>query len=217
MEDWLMASSSNSSTDLAMDSLSLTLTNTRVIDGLIFAANSAGMTPEAYAEWLLTKDGHRFADANNYGIVTSAGFFARFTPTEYAAVLAASVDTVEVPEPIGGVPTEEQQQAYDEAVLTYSLLENPTAEETAAYEAAVAIYEAASTVENQAEIDAAEAQNAKANEIKALLDELTAAERVSLDDQRVTDGLALLVSRELLGAERPAEITAYERPSPGGE
>lgn len=151
-----MASSSSSSTDLAMDSLSLTLTNTRVIDGLIFAANSAGMTPEAYAEWLLTKDGHRFADANNYGIVTSAGFFARFTPTEYAAVLAASVD-------------------------------------------------------------AAEAQNTQAAEIKALLDELTAAERVALDDQRVTDGLALLVSRELLGAERPAEITAYERPSPGGE
>ena len=139
-----MTSSSNSSTDLLMDTLSLTLTNTRVIDGLIFAANSAGMTPEAYAEWLLTKDGHRFADANSYGVVTSAGFFARFTPTEYANVLAASVD----------------------------------------------------------------------NEIKALLDELTAAERVALDDQRVTDGLALLVSRELLGAERPAEITAYERPFP---
>lgn len=127
-----------------MDTLSLTLTNTRVIDGLIFAANSAGMTPEAYAEWLLTKDGHRFANANSYGVVTSAGFFARFTPTEYADVLAASVD----------------------------------------------------------------------NEIKALLDELTAAERVALDDQRVTDGLALLVSRSLLGAERPAEITAYERPFP---
>ena len=212
-----MTSSSNSSTDLTMNTLSLTLTNTRVIDGLIFAANSAGMTPEAYAEWLLTKDGHRFADANSYGVVTSAGFFARFTPTEYADVLAASVDTVEVPEPIGGVPTEEQQQAYDEAVLTYSLLENPTAEETAAYEAAVAAYEAASIIENQAEIDAAEAQNAQAAEIKALLDELTAAERVALDDQRVTDGLALLVSRELLGAERPAEITAYERPFPGGE
>ena len=130
-----------------MDTLSLTLTNTRVIDGLIFAANSAGMTPEAYAEWLLTKDGHRFADANSYGVVTSAGFFARFTPTEYANILAASVD----------------------------------------------------------------------NEIKALIDELTAAERVALDDQRVTDGLALLASRSLLGAERPAEITAYERPSPGGE
>jgi len=130
-----------------MDTLSLTLTNTRVIDGLIFAANSAKLSPEAYAEWLLTKDGHRFADANSYGIVTSAGFFARFTPTEYADVLAASVDS----------------------------------------------------------------------EIKALLDELTAAERVALDDQRVTDGLQLLVSRGLLGAERPAEITAYERPFPGGE
>jgi len=200
-----------------MDTLSLTLTNTRVIDGLIFAANSAGMTPEAYAEWLLTKDGHRFADANSYGVVTSAGFFARFTPTEYADVLAASVDTVVVPEPIGGVPTPEQQQMYDEAVLAYSLLENPTDEDTAMYEAMVASYEAASTAENQAEIDAAEAQNAKANEIKALLDELTAAERVALDDQRVADGLALLVSRELLGAERPAEITAYERPFPGGE
>jgi len=130
-----------------MDTLSFTLTNTRVIDGLIFAANSAKLSPEAYAEWLLTQDGHRFADANSYGIVTSAGFFARFTPTEYADVLAASVD----------------------------------------------------------------------NEIKALLDELTAAERVALDDQRVTDGLQLLVSRGLLGAERPAEITAYERPFPGGE
>ena len=139
-----MTSSSSSSTDLTMETLSLTLTNTRVIDGLIFAANSAGMTPEGYAEWLLTKDGHRFADANSYGVVTSAGFFARFTPTEYADVLAASVD----------------------------------------------------------------------NEIKALLDELTAAERVALDDQRVTDGLQLLVSRGLLGAERPAEITAYKRPFP---
>jgi len=200
-----------------MDTLSLTLTNTRVIDGLIFAANSAGKTPEAYAEWLLTQDGHRFADANNYGIVTSAAFFARFTPTEYANVLAASVDTVVVPDPIGGVPTAEEQQMYDDAVAAYALLENPTAEDTALYEAMVASYEAASTPENKAEIDAAEAQNAEASEIKALLDELTAAERVFLDDQRVTDGLQLLVSRGLLGSERPAEITAYERPFPGGE
>jgi hypothetical protein len=199
-----------------MDTLSLTLTNTRVIDGLIFAANSAGKTPEAYAEWLLTQDGHRYADANKYGILTSAAFFARFTPTEYTGVLAASANTVEVPEPIGGVPTAEEQQAYDDAVLAYSVLENPTDEETATYEAAVAAYQAASTAENQAEVDAAELQNSQAAEVKALLDQLTAEERVSLDDQRVTDGLALLVSRGLLGAERPAEITAYERPFAGG-
>jgi len=199
-----------------MNSLSLTLSNTRVIDGLIFAANSAGKTPEAYAEWLLTQDGHRYADANKYGVVTSAAFFARFTPTEYAGVLAASVNTVEVPELIGGVPTAEEQQMYNDAVAAYSLLENPTDEDTAMYEAMVASYEAASTAENQAEVDAAELQNTQAAEVKALLDQLTAEERVSLDDQRVTDGLALLVSRELLGAERPAEITAYERPFAGG-
>ena len=44
---------------LTMDTLSVTLTNTRVIDGLIFAANSVGKTPEAYAERLLTTEGHR--------------------------------------------------------------------------------------------------------------------------------------------------------------
>jgi hypothetical protein len=135
-----------------METLSVTLTNTRVIDGLIFAANSVGQTPEAYAEWLLSHDGYRYADANSYGVITSAAFFARFTPAEYASVLEAS-----------------------------------------------------------------EAQDAAADSVKALLDELTAAEKVELDDQRVTDGLALLVSMELLAAERPAEITAYERPLPSGE
>ncbi len=212
-----MTSSSNFSTDLTMDTLSLTLTNTRVIDGLIFAANSVGKTPEAYAEWLLDNDGYRYADMNSYGVVTSAGFFARFTPTEYATILAASIDTVDVPDKIGGVPTEEQEAAYQAAVFEYLMIEDPTAEETATYEAAVEAYRVASTAENQAEVDAAEAQNAAANAVKALLDELTAAEKVALDDQRVADGLALLVSMELLAPERPAEITAYERPFPGGE
>ena len=212
-----MASFLNFASDPTMDTLSVTLTNTRAIDGLIFAANSAGMTPEAYAERLLTTEGHRFADANSYGVVTSAGFFARFTPAEYADVLAASVDTVEVPEKIGGLATEEQYAAYQAAVLEYSMLEDPTAEETATYEAALEVYQLATTAENQTEVDAAEAQNATANAVKTLADELTAAERVALDDQRVTDGLALLVSMELLAASRPAEITAYERPFPGGE
>ena len=197
-----------------MDTLTITITNTRTIDGLIMAANSSKMTPEAYGEWLLTQDGKRYADANSYGVVTSAGFFARFTPDEYAGVLAAAANTTEVPEPIGGVPTEEEQQMYDDAVAAYAALENPTEEDTAMYEAMVASYEAAKIPDNQAEIDAANAQNAEAAEIQALLDELTGASLVALDDQRVTDGLALLVSRGLLAAERPAEITAYERPFP---
>ena len=200
-----------------MDTLSLTLTNTRVIDGLIFAANSAGLSPEAYAEWLLTKDGHRFADANSYGIVTSAGLFARFTPTEYAGVLVAAANTTEVPAPIGNIPTPEEQQAYDDAVEAFNQILEPSEEEIATYQSAVEAYAAAQVPDNQEDIDAAIAQNAQAAEIKALLDELTAAERVALDDQRVTNGLALLVSRELLGAERPAEIVSYDRPFPVSE
>ena len=199
-----------------MDTLSLTLTNTRVIDGLIFAANTAGLTPEAYAEWLLTQNGYRYADANSYGVITSAAFFARFTPTEYNDVLTAAADRVVVPDPIGGVPTADEQKMYDDAVAAYAALENPTQEQTDLYEAMVASYVAASTPDNQAEIDAAEAKNAAANEVQALVVELTNAERVTLDDQRVTDGLQLLVSRGLLGADRPAVITSYERPTVGG-
>jgi len=199
-----------------MDTLSLTLTNTRVIDGLIFAANTAGLTPEAYAEWLLTQNGHRYADANSYGVITSAAFFARFTPTEYNDVLTAAADRVVVPDPIGGVPTAEEQQMYDDAVAAYAALENPTQEQTDLYEAMVASYQAASTPDNQAEIDAAIAKNAAADEVQALVVELTNAERVALDDQRVTDGLSLLVNRGLLGADRPALITSYERPTVGG-
>jgi len=199
-----------------MDTLSLTLTNTRVIDGLIFAANTAGLTPEAYAEWLLTQNGHRYADANSYGVITSAAFFARFSPTEYNDVLIAAADRVVVPDPIGGVPTADEQKMYDDAVAAYAALENPTQEQTDLYEAMVASYIAASTPDNQAEIDAAEAKNAAANEVQALVVELTNAERVALDDQRVTDGLQLLVDRGLLGADRPATITSYERPTVGG-
>ena len=199
-----------------MDTLSLTITNTRTIDGLIFAANSAKLTPEAYAEWLLTQDGKRYADANSYGVITSAAFFARFTPTEYNDVLTAAADRVVVPDQIGGVPTAEEQQMYDDAVAAYAALENPTQEQTDLYEAMVASYQAASTPDNQAEIDAAIAKNTAADEVQALVVELTNAERVALDDQRVTDGLQLLVDRGLLGADRPALITSYERPTVGG-
>ena len=195
-----------------MDSLSITLTNTRTIDGIIFAANSARMTPEAYVEQLLTKEGKRYADSNRYGVVTSAAFFARFTPVEYSNILAASVDVVEVPEAVGDVPTAEEQTAYDDAVAAFEGLLEPTEEEIATYQAAVDAYAAAQVPDNQADIDAAIAHNTEAAEVKGLLDQLTAEANVALDDPRVGPGLDLLVSRGLLAAERPAEITAYDRP-----
>ena len=197
-----------------MDTLTVTITDTRTIDGLIFAANSAKLSPEDYATWLLTQDGKRYADANDYGVVTSAAFFARFTPTEYANVLTASADTTEVPAPVGGVPTAEEQQAYDDAVAAFQALESPSEGDIATYQAAVDVYAAAQIPDNQADIDAAIQQNADAAEVKALLDELTSEARVALDDPRVGPGLDLLVARALITAERPAEIVAYDRPFP---
>jgi len=81
---------------MPLDSLTVTITAPRVLDGLVFASNTAKMSPEAYAEWLLTQDGHRFADANSYGVITSAAFFRRFTPTEYDAILTAAATNSEV-------------------------------------------------------------------------------------------------------------------------
>lgn len=207
-----MTPSANSSSSDTMDTLSITITDTRVIDGLIMAANSSKITPEAYGEWLLNKEGRRYADANSYGVVTSAAFFARFTPQEYAEVLTVASNTTEVPDPIGGVPTEEEQAAYDAALEEFMAISEPTEEDIATYQAALDAYEATKIPDNQAEIDAALIQNAEAAQIQALLDELTGASKVALDDQRVIDGLALLVVRGLLDAHRPAEITAYDRP-----
>ena len=99
-------------------------------------------------------------------------------------------------------------------VAAYALLENPTLDDTNMYQAVLNSYAAATAPTNQAEIDAAEAQNAEANEIKALLDQLFAAPTVALDDERVVGGLQLLVSRSLLDAARPAEILFYARPFP---
>jgi hypothetical protein len=201
---------------MALDSLTIVITAPRVIDGLVFASNTASMSPEDYCTFLLSQDGHRFADANSYGVITSAAFVARFTPQEYGNILAAAQDTVPVPDPIPGVPTADEQQAYDDMVAAYALIEEPTAEETAMYQAVVDTYLAAIATTNQAEIDAAEAHNDQAAQVQALLDELFASPLVALDDPRAIAGLELLVNLGLLDASRPGEILFYARPIPGG-
>ena len=128
-----------------MDTLTITLTNARQIDGFITAANGAGMTPEALALEFLSQQGARYADDFRIGVITGAAFIARFTPAEYGAIL--------------------------------------TAAET-----------------NEA--------------VAALVADLKASPNVALDDPRLEPGLALLVSEGLLDAARPAEILAYDRPTP---
>lgn len=74
-----------------MDTLTITLTDRRVIDGYIEAANRAGMTPEVLAAEFASDQGKRYADGFKIGLLTSAAFVQRFTPAEYGAILAASV------------------------------------------------------------------------------------------------------------------------------
>ena len=80
----------------ALSSLTITLTDTRLIDGWVAAANANGLSPEALALDFLTTQGRTYADLNKVGIITGVAFVARFTPTEYGAILAAAEQNAEV-------------------------------------------------------------------------------------------------------------------------
>jgi hypothetical protein len=73
-----------------MNTLTVTLTDTRLIDGWVAAANANGYTPEDLALEFLQQQGKSYADLNKIGIITGAAFMARFTPAEYGAILAAA-------------------------------------------------------------------------------------------------------------------------------
>jgi hypothetical protein len=84
-----------------MNSLTITLTDLRAIDGWVEASNRAGMTPEAMAAELLQHQGVRYADLFQIGVLTSAAFVQRFTPAEYGAIRAAATQSAEVANLIG--------------------------------------------------------------------------------------------------------------------
>ena len=197
-----------------MTTISLTLTDSQY-DGYVIAANGAGMTPQALIEQLVSQQGSRYINDFKVGIITGAAFVARFTPQEYGDILAYAGAIQPVPDPVYQVPTAEEQQMYDDAVAAYALLENPTEEDTMMYQSMVNTYNSIiNTVTNQAEIDAIVAANEPREQVAELLNLLFATSDVYLDDPRLTSGLALLVSLALLDAARPAEIVAYERPTP---
>ena len=70
--------------------ITITLPSSRNTDGLIEAANRNNTTPEALALELLALQGKSYADLFKIGVITSAAFIARFTPDEYAGILAAA-------------------------------------------------------------------------------------------------------------------------------
>ena len=76
--------------------LTITLTNARVVDGFIEAANRNSTTAEALAAEFLTQQGKAYADLYGVGVITSAAFITRFTPQEYAGILAAAEVSPEI-------------------------------------------------------------------------------------------------------------------------
>lgn len=79
-----------------MDSLSITITDKRQIDGLINAANAALKSPEDFLLNIVAEQGKRYADYYFVAIITSSAFVARFTPQEYASIIAAQDSHPEV-------------------------------------------------------------------------------------------------------------------------
>lgn len=102
-----------------MDTLTITLTNARLVDGYVQAANGAGMTPEDLALEFLTQQGARYADSFGIGVITSSAFMKRLKPAEYGAILAAC----EAPE---GATEEQVAGAAELSGLVDELTSNPT-------------------------------------------------------------------------------------------
>jgi hypothetical protein len=77
-------------------SLTITITDTRLIDGWVEAANRNGTTPENLILDFLRIQGLSYANLFSVGIITSAAFIRRFTASEYGNILAASEESQEV-------------------------------------------------------------------------------------------------------------------------
>ena len=76
--------------------LTITITEPRIIDGWVEAANRNGTTPEAIAAEFLATQGNSYAELFHIGVITSAAFIRRFTAAEYGAILAAADENPEV-------------------------------------------------------------------------------------------------------------------------
>lgn len=81
---------------MPISSLTITISDPRAIDGWVEAANRNGTTPEAMAAELLAQQGLSYAGLFRIGVITSAAFVARFTPSEYTAIMTAAEQSPEV-------------------------------------------------------------------------------------------------------------------------
>lgn len=81
---------------MSLSTLTITLSDPRLIDGWVEAANRNDRTPEDLAGEFLRIQGRSYADLFAVGLITSAAFISRFTATEYGTILAAAEQSPEV-------------------------------------------------------------------------------------------------------------------------
>ena len=100
-----------------MTTISFTVTDPRAVDGLIEGANRNDTTAEAIATEIVSRQGRMYADLFHVASITSAAFIARFTPPEYAAIMAAAETMPEVKAEIDTLVAEPMVNFYDSRVL----------------------------------------------------------------------------------------------------
>lgn len=83
---------------MPISSLTVTLTDQRIVDGWVAAAIRNGTTPEALAREFLDHQGRTYADLNRIGLLTNGAFIRRFTPEEYTAILVAAEESSDLAE-----------------------------------------------------------------------------------------------------------------------
>lgn len=99
-----------------MTTITVTITDHLVVDGLIEGANRNGTTAEAIVAEIVSRQGRMYAELFKTASITSAAFIARFTPAEYAAILAASETVPEVKAQLDTLLAEPIVSFYDPRV-----------------------------------------------------------------------------------------------------
>jgi hypothetical protein len=75
---------------MAINSITVQITDQRIVDGWVAAAIKNNTTPEVLAREFLEHQGRTYADLNRIGLLTSGAFIQRFTAQEYGAILSAA-------------------------------------------------------------------------------------------------------------------------------
>lgn len=123
-----------------MTQINITITDPQVVDGLIESANRNDTTAEAIALSVIARQGQMYAELYKVGVTTSAAFMARFTPTEYAAVMDAAQTPGDVQDQFNLLLSEATVNYYDprlaiglDTLVVAGLLTAERAQELLAY------------------------------------------------------------------------------------